>query len=107
MTCLALQEDHKIVSGGSFTQASGVTRNRLTRLNSDGSLDPAINFGSGANNFVSSVVIQQDDRLVLGGGFTQFNGCANESYIARLYGLINVLPGPGTLSFVSANFSGQ
>ena len=98
---LALQEDHKIVAGGFFTQANGVPRNRITRLNPDGSLDLAINFGSGASDFISSVVIQSDERLVVGGGFTEFNGLP-APHIARLYGLTT--PGPGTLTFASANY---
>ena len=98
---LALQEDHKIVVAGFFTQANGLTRNRVTRMNPDGTLDLAINFGTGANDFISSVVIQADERLVVGGGFTQFNGLS-EPHIARLYGLTT--PGPGTLTFSAASY---
>ncbi len=101
VNCLAIQEDHKIVMGGFFTSASGVPRNRLTRLNPDGSLDLAINFGDGANDFVTSVVIQSDERLVVGGAFTQFADM-DEPHIARLYGLTT--PGPGTLTFTSTNY---
>ncbi|HZQ45826.1 MAG TPA: Calx-beta domain-containing protein, partial [Verrucomicrobiae bacterium] len=101
VTCIAIQEDQKIVLGGVFTQASGVTRNRLTRLNPDGTVDPGINFGTGANGFVSTLVIQPDDELLIGGGFTQFNN-QNTPYIARLYGRNG--SGSGSLEFVSTNF---
>ena len=43
---IAVQLDGKILIGGDFNQFSGRTRNGLTRLNSDGSLDPTINFGT-------------------------------------------------------------
>ena len=85
VTCIAIQEDQKIVLGGEFTQASGVTRNRLTRLNPDGTVDPGINFGMGANDFVAALVIQPNDEIVIGGGFTQYNS-QNTPYIARIYG---------------------
>jgi uncharacterized delta-60 repeat protein len=68
---IAVQRDNRIVLVGQFTKASGVSRSRITRLLPDGTVDPAINFGFGADNSVYSVVIQpQDGMLVIGGGFT-------------------------------------
>ena len=46
---LALDSQGRILLGGEFTRASGVTRNGITRLNPDGTVDPNINFGAGAN----------------------------------------------------------
>ena len=37
---LTLQPDNQLLVGGDFTMADGVPRQRLARLNSDGSLDP-------------------------------------------------------------------
>ena len=54
---LALQSDNRIVVGGEFTRFSGVSRNRITRLNPDGTVDPTINFGTGANDFVAAIVM--------------------------------------------------
>ncbi len=101
VTCIAIQEDQKIVLGGDFTQASGVTRNRLTRLNSDGTVDPGINFGLGANDFVAALAIQPDDSVIIAGGFTQFNNL-KAPYIARLFGRSET--GSGALEFTTANF---
>ena len=101
VTCITIQQDHKILLGGAFTQANGVTRNRLTRLNSDGSVDTGINFGAGADNFVSSVVVQPNNEIVIAGGFTQFDGISRPR-IARLYGLNEL--GAGTLQFTSAAY---
>src|SRR5581483_6767198 len=99
--CIALQEDHRILIGGDFTQANGVTRNRLSRLNEDGSVDPGINFGLGADSFVSAIVVRPDDEIVVAGGFSQFEG-ESHPHIAWLYGRNNA--GPGALQFVSADF---
>ncbi len=98
---IVLQEDQRIVVGGSFTLASGVTRNRLTRLNSDGTVDPAINFGLGADNFVSAIVIQADDKLVVAGAFTTFDG-QSSPHIARVFG--RTTAGQGYIEFTAANY---
>jgi uncharacterized delta-60 repeat protein len=68
---LAAQPDGKIMVAGDFTMFNGVTRNRLTRLNSNGKTDPTINFGSGANAFITSVLVQPDRKIVIGGGFSR------------------------------------
>jgi uncharacterized delta-60 repeat protein len=82
---IALQSDEKILLGGEFTKASGVTRNRLTRLKSDGALDPDINFGVGANSFVAALAVQTDDKIIIGGGFTEYDG-VQRNHLARIYG---------------------
>lgn len=98
---LALQPDNRIVVVGDFTRASGVTRNRITRLMPDGTVDPTINFGTGANSFIASVAIQPDGKFVIGGGFTQVQGLSRP-HLARLYG--GSMTGSGRLSFTSAAY---
>jgi uncharacterized delta-60 repeat protein len=71
---IALQPDGKIVIGGWFDQVSGTTRQRLARLNADGSLDSTFTPPSGAINWVSSIVLQQDGKIVVGGHFWILNG---------------------------------
>ncbi|MCX6903470.1 MAG: hypothetical protein NTW03_08335, partial [Verrucomicrobia bacterium] len=93
---MALQADEKLVIGGNFTRFNGVTRNRLTRLNQDGTTDPSINFGEGANGFVAALAIQPDRKIVLGGGFTLFDG-ETHNHLARLQG--GSLAGAGRLEF--------
>jgi uncharacterized delta-60 repeat protein len=82
---LAIQEDGKIVVGGFFTDFNGTTSNRIARLNEDGTLDTAFttNIGTGFNNFVQSLAIQYDQKIVVGGFFTTFNG-VTVNRIARL-----------------------
>jgi uncharacterized delta-60 repeat protein len=73
---IVVQSDGKLVIVGNFTLFNGVTVNRIVRLNSDGTRDTAFttNTGTGFNNAASSIVIQSDGKLVIGGGFTTFNG---------------------------------
>lgn len=72
--CLAVQADGKILVGGDFTSYNTVARNRLVRLNTDGSLDTGFSIGSGFNKLVSSIIVKADSSLIIGGGFDQFNG---------------------------------
>ena len=44
-----VQTDGRIVIGGSFTAFNGIARNRIARLNSDGTLDPRYDPGAGFN----------------------------------------------------------
>ncbi|HQQ62815.1 MAG TPA: thrombospondin type 3 repeat-containing protein [Pseudomonadales bacterium] len=80
---LAVQPDGKLVIGGNFTLMNGVLRNRIARLNSDGSLDGGFNPGTGASDFVYALTVQQDGKVVIGGNFTTVNG-VTRNYIARL-----------------------
>jgi len=99
---MTLQGDGKVLIGGDFSRYNGVSRSRLARVNPDGSVDGSINIGTGANNFVATIVVQTDEKILIGGGFTQFNG-QPRNYIARLNG--GVLAGAGRLEFTSATYS--
>ena len=87
---IAFQSDGKIVVGGVFTTFNGTNTNGLARLNSDGSLDTAfdtvIGFGfqdSTSVAQVSTITIQSDGKIVVGGVFTNFNYEAADK-LARL-----------------------
>lgn len=80
---IAIQSDGKIVIGGSFTTYNGITRNKIARLNADGSLDASFNPTTGANSYVESVSIQSDGKIILGGSFTTYNG-VTRNRITRL-----------------------
>jgi len=71
---LQIQSDGKIVVGGEFTSYNGVPVNRIVRLNADGSIDSSFNIGTGFNATVSCIVIQSDEKIVIGGSFSLFNG---------------------------------
>jgi len=112
VSSIAVQADGRIVLGGQFTFYSGVTRNGLTRLNFDGTVDPTINFGSGANGAVNAVVIDEDiipgyptnipdEKISLGGAFSQFDGQA-QAHLARAFG--GSESGSGAFQFSAANY---
>ena len=93
---MALQQDGKIVIGGDFNQFNGLNKNAIVRLNHDGTPDPTINFGTGANGSVLAVAIRSNYKLILGGGFTQFNN-SDKKHIAQVHG--GIIRTPGRLQF--------
>jgi uncharacterized delta-60 repeat protein len=87
VAALAPQPDGKVLIGGGFTTYNGTPRNRIARLNSDGSLDTSFNPGEGAGGSVSpdimALALQPDGKVLIGGGFTTYNGTGRNG-IARL-----------------------
>jgi uncharacterized delta-60 repeat protein len=71
---LGIQSDGKILAGGGFTSFNGTSINRIVRLNQDGSVDTGFTVGTGASSTVSAIAVQSDNRIVIGGLFTTFNG---------------------------------
>lgn len=80
---ITTQNDGKIIVGGRFTNYNGVSQNRIIRLNNDGTKDTSFNAGSGFNNFVRSIVLQSDGKIIVGGFFNTYNA-VTENYIIRL-----------------------
>ncbi len=83
---VVVQPDGKILIGGDFTTlapngGASVTRNRIARLNHDGTLDTT--FNPNANNVVRSIAMQPDGKILAGGDFTIIGG-QTRNYIARL-----------------------
>ena len=79
---LALPDD-KLLLGGLFATHSGVSANRVMRLNADGSPDLTFSVGIGPDNTVLSLSVQADGKILVGGDFSHWNG-RNQGYIARL-----------------------
>ncbi|ACB73602.1 putative Ig domain-containing protein [Opitutus terrae] len=69
-----VQPDGKILLGGEFVHYDGVTRGRIARVNSDGSLDHAFADGIGAGGRIEAIALQPDGKIVTGGWFQTFGG---------------------------------
>ena len=85
---LAVQADGKILAGGYFTTltpnaGATVTRNRIARLEKDGSLDRTLNLNT-VGLFVAATAIQPDGKILIGGRFTNVLGMTRKN-IARLH----------------------
>jgi uncharacterized delta-60 repeat protein len=89
---VAIQSDGKILIGGAFYEIQGSNvRRSIARLNSDGSLDPDFAPQLFANTWVgwlpwiSSIIVQPDDKVVIAGTFyTQEVETGTRSNLIRL-----------------------
>jgi uncharacterized delta-60 repeat protein len=79
----SIQQDGKIVVSGDFDKFDNYIRNKIVRLNSDGSVDTTFNPGTGANSWIRTTLVQPDGKILIGGNFTIYNG-VNRNYIARI-----------------------
>ncbi|HEV2912103.1 MAG TPA: Calx-beta domain-containing protein [Pyrinomonadaceae bacterium] len=81
---VALQPDGKIIINGYFTAYGDTARQRLARLNSDGTLDPTFDPGAGPNDPLSQITLQPDGKILINsGGLTSYNNTPRKN-IARL-----------------------
>jgi uncharacterized delta-60 repeat protein len=80
---IAVQPDNKLVIGGAFTKVGRTSRNRVARLNQDGSLDTSFDPGSGTDHTIESLTLVPGGKMVVVGRFLFVNGLT-QAYIARL-----------------------
>ncbi|HCA06696.1 T9SS type A sorting domain-containing protein [Chryseobacterium sp.] len=82
-----IQPDGKIVICGTFTTFSGLNRNGVVRLNTDGSVDSTFSIGTGPKKNsgtapeINSVTVQSDGKIVLVGYFDTFNNIARRTIV--------------------------
>ena len=69
VNAVAVQEDGKIVVGGTFTTVGGQPRQRVARLNDDGTLDMTFSGTNINGQGVFSIALQQDGKILAGGDF--------------------------------------
>lgn len=85
---IEIDNNNKILVGGTYNRYNGNVSNGLTRLNMDGTIDTSLNIGSGFNYdwvIVKDIAVQNDDKIVVGGNFTSFDG----AFVRRLVRLNN------------------
>lgn len=94
---ILVQNDGKIIIGGDFTAFNSITKNFIIRLNTDGSNDADFIIGTGFNSGVSSICLQSDNKIIVGGIYTSFNS-VTRNCISRLNadGAIDNSFNPGT-----------
>jgi uncharacterized delta-60 repeat protein len=83
---IAVQQDGSIVATGDFTTYRGTARARVARVLPDGGIDLSFTpptFATNNNGRVLTMTVDGQDRILLGGVFTQVNGTVRNN-IARL-----------------------
>jgi uncharacterized delta-60 repeat protein len=71
---LAVQPDGRVLVGGLFQTFQGTNLSGLARVNPDGTLDTNFYAYVGASDFVETLVVQPDGKILVGGGFYTLNG---------------------------------
>lgn len=79
---LAIQNDGKILVGGSFVNYNKKAQKRIVRLNTDGSFDSTFDSGMGfSKGDVRTILVQPDNKIIIGG---TFSGTYNSNSSLRL-----------------------
>lgn len=80
---VGIQPDAKILVSSHYLRSfAGTATGRLARLHPDGSLDTSFRqTGTGLNYFALRMATQSDGKLVLIGGFTEYNGTSSPGII--------------------------
>jgi uncharacterized delta-60 repeat protein len=80
---IVVQPDGKILVAGAFKKFNGRKTGRLVRLNPDGSFDSGFDNGNGADAGIMTVLLQNDGKILICGGFNHVSG-SPYPHIARL-----------------------
>jgi uncharacterized delta-60 repeat protein len=87
INALGIDSNGKIIIGGDFTMYGVTSRNGIARLLSTGLIDSGFNPTSGVTAFltasVSTVFVQPDNKVLIGGTFTHYDGIIRNN-IARI-----------------------
>lgn len=100
VTHVAVQADGKIVIAGRFSTISGQSRDRLARLNANGSLDTNFNTPT-INTAVSAMALGSDGRVLVHGSYSNLNPSCGPACVIRLQA-----DGSFDTSFVITSVSG-
>jgi uncharacterized delta-60 repeat protein len=102
VSSLAIQPDGKILIAGAFHTLAGQPRANIARLNPNGTLDsafnPSVSNPDGTYSEVSTLAIQHDGKILVGGYFSELNG-QPRSNLGRLNpdGSLDTIFNPGVI----------
>jgi uncharacterized delta-60 repeat protein len=83
------QNDGRILIGGSFDTCNGTAIKNFTRLHPDGTLDTSFITGTGTDNPVYTIAIQNDGNIIIGGRFFFYNFTGGPGFIHAFIARIN------------------
>jgi uncharacterized delta-60 repeat protein len=84
VSAIAVDQNGRILLGGSFSSSDFSAANNLTRLNTDGSVDYSFDASLYLDGPVNAVVVQDEDYIVIAGAFVYVNGYRRQN-VARLH----------------------
>ena len=103
--CLRIQPDSCLLVGGEFLMYNNSFSSNICRILPNGMIDT--NFvcsnGVGFNNSVSDIELLNNNRIIVGGNFSSYNGVSNVNYLTSL-----MMDGTLDVNFnIAAGFSGN
>lgn len=70
---ILVDSENRIVVGGRFSNYNGVKTSGILRLNYDGSINDRFNGGINENGIINKIIIDSNNRILLGGNFNTYN----------------------------------
>lgn len=104
ISSIALQADGKILVGGNFSTIGEEARNSIARLEPNGVVDTGFDPDAGEFQSVSTIALQADGKILLGGSFSSIGGQTRHG-IARLNpnGTADIAFNPDSLGIIRIN----
>lgn len=79
---VTVQDDLQIIVAGQFTQYQGQTVGNVCRINVLGNIDTSFDANPGiGGGYVNQLLIQSDDKVILSGFFTSYDGTTSNSLV--------------------------
>lgn len=103
---LLVLKNGQIVVSGNFTHVNGLPRYHLVRLNSDGTVDPNFDAGTGPEGFIQ-VLREAKDGLIVGGAFERVVDVDRSSIVRLNNGEIPTAPFFLTQPESKTNYAGR
>lgn len=97
VNAIVFDNSGNLYAGGDFTQAGGITVNRVAKWNGSN----WSSLGTGINSSVTSLAVDKNSNLYAGGWFTQAGGIAT-NYVAKWNGTAWSALGTGMPAYVNA-----
>ena len=79
-----MQSDEKMIFGGQFGSYNGNTARNIVRILPSGFIDESFDTSTGFDDEVTSLYIQNDNKILVGGGFNKYRDIGISKRIARL-----------------------
>ncbi|RQO71031.1 hypothetical protein DBR40_17490 [Pedobacter sp. KBW01] len=77
-----MQSDGKIILVGSFTTYQGLNSNRITRIGTNGLIDPTYPSGTGADDAINALTYSATSgKYLVAGAFSNYNGFASKGLV--------------------------
>ena len=83
-------QDDKVFIGGGFANYNSNLYSKIIKLNNNGTIDSSFNIGAGFDRLVYDIEIDNDNNILVGGGFNIYDGISASRFI-KLNPMGNIL----------------